>query len=47
MCLGIPEVFAALAFHLGVTFHIRIKSGEQGFPGFSVPGRLCKPEGAA
>ena len=30
---------------------IRIKSGEPGFPGFSVPGRLggviCKPEGAA
>ena len=30
---------------------IRIKSGEPGFPGFSVPGRLggviCNPEGAA
>ena len=32
-------------------FHIRIKSGEPGIPGFSMPGRLggviCKPEGAA
>ena len=30
---------------------IRIKSGEPGIPGFSVPGRsdevICKPEGAA
>ena len=34
-----------------ISFIIRIKSGEPGFLGFSVPGRLggviCKPEGAA
>ena len=37
--------------HTMVENIIRIKSGEPGFPGFSVPGRLggviCKPEGAA
>ena len=36
---------------IGPSYLIRIKSGEPGFPGFSVPGRLggviCKPEGAA
>ena len=37
--------------HLLFGSSIRIKSGEPGIPGFSVPGRLggviCKPEGAA
>ena len=44
--VGLPPSSAALRFR-----NIRIKSGEPGFLGFSVPewlgGVICKPEGAA
>ena len=44
-------VFSSSPFRSNLGMHIRIKSGEPGFLGFSVPkwlgGVICKPEGAA